>query len=779
MEVGWERIDPGDGARDWHPVINLSSLPEFMSTQAPGPFNVDALLRQIDQLSLHQEAQLPPRVAGNIEDTLSLQNLTDRGLVTYYYEGEPFIESFRNWVIKNWVRQSRLHVLKSRPLGANFIFMLFETRQDRDQALGIKTASLSGWQSRLRQFAPFALLSTSTLEEHEYLHEEVRSLKQLQAHKQWLWAREKFLLDGEAPTAYYLRCFSAQSACHGLRSLTLSSGEVNSDQPLLQQHALQYYTSLYTQPQRTVEQETDLQHLLSVPMPQVSLPQQAFLNQIPSAAEIQDVLRIIPPGKAPGYNGLTADGVILLWPLLDPHTADFVSYTWTTHNFPMLCTHGLLQLIPKQDLPQTLSDRRPIALLTVFYKLIATVLALRLAFLWPSLVPASQQGFIRGRSVQVAFSPCHLLMNGSKERHMAIFLALDFDKAYDHLAFQFIWEVRRKMHLGEEFILLLKGPMLGGTAQFLLDGSNTPAFLIERGVCQGCPLAPLLFSLVSTPLILQIQQQASLTRIQTPALLHLLASPILCLADVTSFTLELDLTTLNVVWAWLAIYTSATGALINTNKTKMMQLGRYQEPPPWIRSLPYRLAGRSEVFSLKSKTALIAWSRVTSPTSDGGTGLIHLGYFQKALMAKYLTKAVPTTRNIYGGAPANDFLFSPLELDLQVTPTPVLVAHYSGAFSTFVGLLLHERKFFVKVSSSLVSSPLIVCESFSRLVVHSIEREQISYQGMALPYSPSESQEDFLQMRGIGYGLRYITAFRPKKLLECTILVACTVIVLR
>jgi hypothetical protein len=55
-------------------------------------------------------------------------------------------------------------------------------------------------------------------------------------------------------------------------------------------------------------------------------------------------------------------------------------------------------LIPKVNSPFTLGDFRPISLLGCLYKLIAKVLAARLAKVMPSLVALNQSAFIKGRN---------------------------------------------------------------------------------------------------------------------------------------------------------------------------------------------------------------------------------------------------------------------------------------------------------------------------------------------------------------------------------------------
>ncbi|KAL3701696.1 hypothetical protein R1sor_019718 [Riccia sorocarpa] len=73
---------------------------------------------------------------------------------------------------------------------------------------------------------------------------------------------------------------------------------------------------------------------------------------------------------------------------------------WESAEFPACLLEGVIKLNPKELRPESLHQWRPIALLNAHYKLLAKVMAARLAIILPSIVPPQQQGFIQGRNVQ-------------------------------------------------------------------------------------------------------------------------------------------------------------------------------------------------------------------------------------------------------------------------------------------------------------------------------------------------------------------------------------------
>jgi hypothetical protein len=64
---------------------------------------------------------------------------------------------------------------------------------------------------------------------------------------------------------------------------------------------------------------------------------------------------------------------------------------------------ALITLLPKKDGAVELTDFRPISLVHSFAKLLAKILALRLAPKLPQLVDANQSAFVRGRCIHDNF----------------------------------------------------------------------------------------------------------------------------------------------------------------------------------------------------------------------------------------------------------------------------------------------------------------------------------------------------------------------------------------
>ncbi|KAL3686481.1 hypothetical protein R1sor_009055 [Riccia sorocarpa] len=301
-------------------------------------------------------------------------------------------------------------------------------------------------------------------------------------------------------------------------------------------------------------------------------------------------------GKVPGMDGFSYEALQKIWDRIGEDFTAMMGACWSSGSFPACFLEGVIMLIPKDLRPESLHQWRPIALLPVHYKLLAKVLASRLSLLLPRIVPVQQQGFIRGRGPHACILNLLLAHESlKKSRKQAGFLMLDLEKAYDRLSLDFLWDVLRKLDFGEKFISILQGLASGAVAKVQVNSSLTLEFPLQHGVRQGCPLAPLLFALSSIPFIMAVQKQSELGTVKTVKLPGGAVLDVSALADDTALYLAIQEPTFQVVFGLLDIFQSASEAAINWRKTKLMLIGKYCQPPPWMQHLRCQVLGKSEM----------------------------------------------------------------------------------------------------------------------------------------------------------------------------------------
>jgi hypothetical protein len=162
-------------------------------------------------------------------------------------------------------------------------------------------------------------------------------------------------------------------------------------------------------------------------------------------------------------------------------------------------------------------------------------------------------------------------------------LQLDFVKAYDRVDHAFIWAVMQAFGFDPEFIDLVKGLITNATTKFHFNGLFSDRVAIERGVRQGCPLAPLLFSLTTQSLMDILNKhhaEGKLQGIDLDGNHRLLCQ--LFVHDTVIFFTGTERNFLAVMDC-LQVYERLSGMKVNLEKSKLIQLDNHP-PPTWMSS---------------------------------------------------------------------------------------------------------------------------------------------------------------------------------------------------
>lgn len=148
----------------------------------------------------------------------------------------------------------------------------------------------------------------------------------------------------------------------------------------------------------------------------------------------------------------------------------------------------MLSLIRKVEDARSMKYLRPISLINCSFKIISKVLILRLGKVINRLVSPQQSAFIKGRyileSVVTAQELVHCMHS---PRALGVILKLDYEKAYDRVSWEFVFEILKSRGFSDVWITWVSHIVMlaGGSVGVNLNGEESSFFKPGKGLRQG------------------------------------------------------------------------------------------------------------------------------------------------------------------------------------------------------------------------------------------------------------------------------------------------------
>ena len=160
---------------------------------------------------------------------------------------------------------------------------------------------------------------------------------------------------------------------------------------------------------------------------------------------------------------------------------------------PETWKHTRLIVIFKKGEPKLVSNYRPIALLPILYKLFSRMLCARIESTIINGQSCDQAAYRKGYSTEDHLLSLTLLIEGCNEWNADLFIGMvDFEKAFDSIEHDPMWNVLEEQGVSTEYIALLQQAYHKQTAH-VDTTTQSREFSITRGVKQGDPISGLLF----------------------------------------------------------------------------------------------------------------------------------------------------------------------------------------------------------------------------------------------------------------------------------------------
>ncbi len=277
------------------------------------------------------------------------------------------------------------------------------------------------------------------------------------------------------------------------------------------------------------------------------------------------------PDKSPGSDGFTGEFYrefkVQLVPVL------YKAFNWAlTHGiWADTWSNSIITIIHKEGKdPSQCEGYRPITLLNVDQKLLSSILADRLAKIMPDIIDIDQTGFIKSRQLSDNVRRTLNIMDHVQKNNLhTLILTLDAEKAFDRVAWPFIFETCRSFGFSNIFISWLQNMYRTSKTQVRVNGTLSSPFELKRGTRQGDPLSPLIFALCIEPLAASVRRDQEIKGVEIEGIQHKAA---LYADDIILYLTKLE-NTLPALMNNIKEYSIVSGYKLNMQKCEAISLG--------------------------------------------------------------------------------------------------------------------------------------------------------------------------------------------------------------
>ena len=321
-------------------------------------------------------------------------------------------------------------------------------------------------------------------------------------------ARVQWCEKGETSAKYFFNLEKYRGKLKTVTKIRKEDGTITEKMDEILETQRLFYKQLYTE--SNIDSDT----------------QEFFLNTIEKKLEDHDrdaceglinkdeafkALTNLNNNKSPGSDGLSKEFFAKFWDLLGNDLVEVFNTAFTFGCLSESQKNAIITLLYKSGEKEDVKNWRPISLLNADFKILAKCLANRLKTCMDKIVHPDQTCGIKGRTIfeNIIFAQDAIFVAKRYNKPLAI-ISIDQTKAFDRLNHGFMFKILEKFGFGDSFISWIKTLYTDINSQICTNGYLSEPFTLERGVRQGCPLSPMLYTLATEALLSAIRKSSDI-----------------------------------------------------------------------------------------------------------------------------------------------------------------------------------------------------------------------------------------------------------------------------
>lgn len=375
----------------------------------------------------------------------------------------------------------------------------------------------------------------------------------------------------EKPTKYFYDKEKVRGKNKQWASIETEDGEIkrNLDEIIAEQ--VKFYSKLF-KGEGINEDAAD--ELLQNVDAKISNKQKEECESLISEYECSNAIKTLKNNKSPGEDGILSEFYKIFWEDIKKEFMIVIEYIQKHNLLSQSQYRGIITLLYKNGNRENIKNWRPITLMNIDYKIIAKIFGERLKKVLPTIIHADQRAFIEGRFISESIRLSQDLFEYACLNNIeGAVIALDQEKAYDRVEWQWLQKCLSKFGFGKKFLNWIMMLYKFGESAIKTNGYISKYFPISRSMRQGCPIAAYLYILQAEPLAEAIRKSKDIQGIPLPIKVEnvTIEAKISIFADDTQLYCR-NKPSIKNAFKILELYAKASGARINYKKTKGVSL---------------------------------------------------------------------------------------------------------------------------------------------------------------------------------------------------------------